>query len=345
MKVLVALASANRRGAEIEGTELARQLSARGVEAEVVALAPSSGAVSLDVEVLGAAPLSTATLRALRRRATGFDVVIAYGSSSLPACAIALLGSRVPFVYRSIGDPTQWSRGGLHRLRTVLLFHRAKRVVALWPEAGEAIGRLYRVPAKRIVVIPNARDEAVFRPPSDAERAEARAAFGSTDDATVVAFVGALSAEKRPLLAIESVMQVDGAHLLIAGDGPLRGEVEAAASDSGGRVHVLGSLPDVRPVLWASDVLVNTSSTEGMPGSLIEASMCGVPVVTTDVGAVCEVVGATSSVVEPSASAETIAAAVRDVADGPGTSAADAQRFSWGAVAPQWLGALGDAAR
>ncbi len=281
-RVLIVLASATRRGAEIEGAELARQLNKRDVVAEVVALAPSTGATSLDVEVLGATPLSRPTLQALRRRAKGFDVVIAYGSTTLPACAIALLGSRVPFVYRSIGDPTQWSKGGLHRLRTALLFHRAKKVVALWPEAGLAISRLYRVPAKRIVVIPNARDEGVFHPPTEVERGTARASFGLADDVKAIAFVGALSNEKRPLLAIETAMLVEGAHLLIAGDGPLRGEVEAAAATSGGRVHALGSLDDVRPVLHAADVLLNTSSTEGMPGSLIEAAMCGVPIVATD---------------------------------------------------------------
>jgi glycosyltransferase involved in cell wall biosynthesis len=338
MKVLVVLASANRRGAEIEGTELARQLSARGAEAHVVALAPSTGAVSLDVEVLGAAPLSKDTLRALRRRAKGHDVVIAYGSTTLPACAIALLGSRVPFVYRSIGDPTQWSRGGLHRLRTALLFHRAKRVVALWPEAGEAIGRLYRVPAKRIAVIPNARDEAHFRPPTDTERAEARARFGVPDDAKVVAFVGALSTEKRPLLAIEAAMLVDGAHLLIAGDGPLRSEVEAAAANHGDRVHVLGSLPDVVPVLWASDVLLNTSSTEGMPGSLIEAAMCGLPIVATDVGAVRSM--DVAAPLDPAASADAFARCLRDATLNPDAIRVD-HRFSWTSIRNEWHAVLG----
>lgn len=42
-------------------------------------------------------------------------------------------------------------------------------------------------------------------------------------------------------------------------------------------MHVLGSIDDVRTVLYAADVLLNTSRTEGMPGSLIEAAMCSMP--------------------------------------------------------------------
>lgn len=344
MKVLIVLASANRRGAEIEGTELARQLVKIGEQAEVVALAPSSGAVALDVEVLGATPLGRQTLQALRRRAIGFDVVVAYGSSTLPACAIALLGTRVPFVYRSIGDPTRWSRGGLHRLRTALLFHRAKTVVALWPAAADAITELYRVPRRRIEVIPNARDEEIFRPPTPEERADARRALGVFDDVKVIAFIGALSDEKRPMLAIEAAMLVDGAQLMIAGDGPLRSAVETAASQTDGRVQVLGSVDDVRVLLYAADVLLNTSSTEGMPGSLIEAAMCGVPIVATDVGAVSSI--SHGILVVPSEASATLIA--RELSGVRRPSILGASDLGWASVVARWsavLAAAGPLAR
>lgn len=298
-KVLIVIASANRRGAEVEGVELARQLQLLGLEVSAVSLAPSSGGPGLAVDVLGAAPLGLATLRQLRRRAQRVDVVIAYGSTTLPACAIALVGSRRPFVYRSIGDPRRWSKGGLHRVRTALLFRRARAVVALWPEAAAAIVDLYRVRADRVRVIPNARDGQHFRPASPLERAAARQGLGLPADAMVVGFVGALSSEKRPLLAVEAAMLVNGAHLLMAGDGPLRDQVQAAAEASNGRVHMLGSVDDVRPVLWACDVLLSTSSTEGMPGSLIEARMCGIPIVATRVGAVPLVLDGTAGTMIP----------------------------------------------
>ena len=338
VKVLVVITSANRRGAELEGVDLAAHLSALGTPAQVVALSPSTSAAAVDAEVIGRSPLQLATLRALRRRARQVDVVIAYGSSSLPACSIALIGTRVPFVYRSIGDPSRWIRGGVHRVRTALLFHRARRVVALWPAAAGSISRMYRVPISRIDVIPNARDHARFAPATPDQRAAARQHFGLSADAHVVAFIGALSDEKRPGLAVDAVTAVAGAHLLIAGDGPRRADAERGAVAASDRMHFLGSLADVLPVLQAADVVLSTSSTEGMPGSLIEAVLCGVPIVATDVGAVADVVAAgTGTLVPETADVAAIAAAVRQQLTS--TSAAGPMAdcpFTWQHVAAQW---------
>ena len=341
-RVLVVIASANRRGAELEGVELAMQLSARGTPATAVALAPSTHATSVDAEVIGVSPMARATLRALRHRAKQADVVIAYGSTALPACSVALLGTGVPFIYRSIGDPGRWVRGGLHRLRTGILFHRPKRVVALWPAAADSISRLYRVRRARIDVIPNARDATRFTPATVEERASARRAFGVSEEAQVVAFIGAMSEEKRPHLAVQAVVALAGVHLLIAGDGPERASAEHEAKGAPGRIHFLGSVEDVLPVLHAADVVVSTSRTEGMPGSLIEAALCGLPIVATDVGAVSEVVSAgRGSLVSVDAAPATFAAAIKAALDAPGHNAGGGtQRYTWETVVLQWQNLL-----
>ena len=102
--VLHVITSTQRRGAETFAVDLAAALGARGVASEVAALAPGAGD-TLDVATLGPAGLAPATLRALRRRAAGAPAVVAHGSRTLPACALALAGRRTPVVYRSIGDP------------------------------------------------------------------------------------------------------------------------------------------------------------------------------------------------------------------------------------------------
>lgn len=338
-RVLIVLASANRRGAEIEGAELAGQLRLRGVGAEVAALTAATTGSGLPVDVLGQKALGVDTLRALRRRARDADMVIAYGSTTLPACAIALFGTRKPFVYRSIGDPSRWTRGGLHRLRTALLFHRASRVVALWPAAADAISELYRFPRQRISVVANARDGARFRPPTPEERRRALDAFGFGPEEPVVGIVGALSEEKRPVLAVEAALLVEGAHVIVAGDGPLRTEVDGIAARSSGRVSVLGSVDDVLPVLHAIDVLLIASRTEGMPGSLIEAQLCGVPVVATDVGAVTTMVSDQSISVPVSATAAELAIALRTCLSRDQIGNRD-ERFTFESVAHEWLAVL-----
>ena len=342
--VLIVLASADRRGAEVEGLQLAAELSARGVVATAVACAPAAAgsAAPLEVQVLGARPLSLGSLRALRRLARGVDVVVALGSSTLPACALALLGSRTPFVYRSIGDPARWVRGGWHRRRTGVLFRRAAHVIALWPGAAASIHELYGVSTDAITCIPNARPAAKTTPPS---RASARSAFGLPAEANVVAWVGALSHEKRPVAAVEAVASMPGAWLLLAGGGPLQADVAAVAQRlMPGRHRLLGVVADLVPVWAACDVALLTSATEGMPGVLIEAALHGVPAVATDVGAVDSVVsdGRTGRVVPAEAGSQVIAGALADalaqrVAWGSAARLHVTTHFTWQSVAPQWV--------
>jgi len=243
--------------------------------------------MSLNVQTLGSSPLALRTLRALRRVAKEHDVVVAYGSRTLPACALALAGGRVPWVYRSIGDPAAWARGKFQCLRTKLLLRSASRVVALWDEAGEWFVDAYGVRSEDVVVIPNARCTDTYRPPTAGERRAAREQFGIASDQQVVAVVGSLTSEKRVGLALAAIAKIDGAVALIAGDGAGRSDLEALAGQLlPGRVVFAGVLDDVRPAYWAADCLLLASRTEGMPGVLIEAAMSGLPVVATAVGAI-----------------------------------------------------------
>lgn len=348
-RVLIVLTSSQRRGAEVEGSQLAAELQRLGTPTTVVALAHAAtgeAAARLDVRVLGDQPLSLGTLRALRREARSHDIVVAFGSTTLPACSIALLGARTPFVYRSIGDPSRWLRGRLHRLRTGWLFRRAAHVVALWPAAGETIAELHGVRTAAISCIPNARHAPAALEASDVARAQ----LGLPVGAPVVAWVGALSAEKRPLLAVESLAAMPGAWLLLAGEGPLSGEVAAAAQRLlPGRHVVLGTVDDLAPVWAAADVVLLTSATEGMPGVLLEAALHGVPAVATRVGAVSEVVadGDSGRVVPVAAQPDEIAAAFAEVvahaeAWGAAGKAVAAKRFTWSVVAPQWAALLAE---
>ena len=348
-RVLIVLTSTQRRGAEIEGSQLAVELDMLALPASVVALSPGPGAGAgagrLDLSVLGERPLSVGGLRELRRIARTVDVVLAFGSSALPACALALLGTRTPFVYRSIGDPARWVRGRWHRRRTGLLFRRAAHVVALWPAAADTIGRLYGVRPDSISCIPNARPSVVD---GTITAAAARGALELPAHETVVAWVGAYSAEKRPTAAIEAVADVPGAWLLMAGAGPLADEVAAAAARlQPGRHRLSGPVDDLSSVWAAADVVLLTSATEGMPGVLLEASLHGVPAVATDVGAVGEVVvdGQTGRLVGAAATPAVVAAALTEAVAhssewGSAARAHAVALFTWPTVAPAWAALL-----
>ena len=264
-------------------------------------------------------------------------MVIAYGSTTLPACAIALAGTDTPFAYRSIGDPGAWVRGGWHRRRTGVLMRRSARVVALWPQAEQQIVRLYDVPPERVISISNARSPDEFRPPTAQERDDARSRFGFSPDARVAGIVGSLAPEKRVGLAIDAVARTSDWHLLIVGDGTERAGAEAAArSLLGPRAVFAGGVDDMPATYWALDALLITSSTEGMPGVALEAAMTGVPIVSTDVGAMSWLLeqGIPGSVVgEPDPS--TIARHLGHV-DPCDNRRGSGDRFGWTPVVDQW---------
>jgi glycosyltransferase involved in cell wall biosynthesis len=146
------------------------------------------------------------------------------------------------------------------------------------------------------------------------ERSAARQVLGLPADAPVVLFVGRLTRIKRPDRLIEAMRlvlaEVPDAVLAIAGEGDLSAETKAAAADLGDSVRFLGWRDDLGTVYAAGDVMVLTSDNEGMPVSLIEASLAGLPCVTTGVGSAAEVVvhERTGLVVE--STAEAVAAAL-----------------------------------
>ena len=197
----------------------------------------------------------------------------------------------MPFVYRNIGDPRFWAASPLRRARTRAFLARARAVVALTPGASSILAAHYGVAPGSISVVPNGVASDRHRPADAAARAAARAGLGLPSDAPVVAVIGALRPEKDVGLALDAVAALDGAHLLVVGDGPERLGCEARAQAvAPGRVHFTGSLADPGPAFDAADVVLLTSRTEGLPAVLVEAGLRAIPVVTTDVGFVRDVV-------------------------------------------------------
>jgi glycosyltransferase involved in cell wall biosynthesis len=231
IRILHVLTTDGRRGAETSALMVRDELRTRGHIADAVALVAAADGAHLDIPVLGSKRLGLPTLRALRRAARGSDLVIAHGSSTLPACSIALAASGIPFVYVNIGDLEYWAGSGVKKLRTRALLRRPRAVAARSERSAQTLRTTFGVAADRVVVVPNGRPAQRYPRTDEAGRASARARWGIATDAPVVAWVGALSSEKRPDLAVRAVAAVPETLLLIAGDGPLRGEVERLAAE------------------------------------------------------------------------------------------------------------------
>jgi glycosyltransferase involved in cell wall biosynthesis len=321
--VVQIVTSTERRGAEVAATQLGDALSARGFGIETLALWPGSGDARLEIETLGRRRRDPAALTGLARQVRSASVVVGHGSATLPFGAAACTLTRTPFVYRSIGDPAYWATSAARRARVRLAIRRARLVVAIWPGAADALMRLYGLSGARVEVVPNGVPADAFTPTPPEGRTEARRALAAALGADLVAdqplvtFLGALSHEKDPALAVDAMAMVSSAQLVVAGGGPLADDLATRARAAGpGRVHVVGPVADPALVLAASDALVLPSRSEGIPAVAIEAGLAGLPVVATAVGGIAEVVvdGTTGRLLDDRRP-ETMADALREVLD------------------------------
>jgi len=346
------LSSNQRRGAETFGYELHSALRERGVRSEICCLEPGEGGSRLPVTALANSRFSLAGLRALRRRARQARAVVAHGSNTLLACGAGLVGTGVPFVYISIGDPRYWAGTPLRRTRARWLIRRAAAVVAISPSAYEVLIQHYGLDPRQVRVIPNGRSAATFAPADSRQRAAARKQLGLPATADLVAAVGALSPEKRIDDAIAAVAMLPDVSLVVAGDGPERTALEALARRvAHDRVYFLGATDGAATVLAAADVLVLSSTSEGVPGVLIEAGLSGLPAVATDVGWVRDVVrpGGTGLLVPP-ARPDLLASALRSALTGRQALGSAAREhclatFDMAAVTDEWQCVLDSVAR
>jgi len=126
------------------------------------------------------------------------------------------------------------------------------------------------------------------------DKDESLKSFGLSNSRLQCAFIGRITQIKRPdrFLDVVSEVKKRGIDLdfFMAGDGELLEGCRKRISDQKLPVNVLGWQSDIEKVLSAADVVVLTSDNEGTPLSLIQAGMAGLPVVTTNVGSVPEIV-------------------------------------------------------
>lgn len=152
----------------------------------------------------------------------------------------------------------------------------------------------------RITVVPNAIDVKKFIISDPAlypqYRAEVRQQLSMAPDSKIVITASRLVKKNdvADLISAISFLPED-VHLLVAGEGELRGwlEEEVKNLNISGRVHFLGevSQKQLPKYLWASDVFSRPSLTEGLGIAFLEAMAAGLPIVATPVGGIMDFLG------------------------------------------------------
>lgn len=150
--------------------------------------------------------------------------------------------------------------------------------------------------SQKIHYIPNFADPNIFKP---LNKNETRKILGLPLDRDILVNTGRLSIQKDPFLLLKAFAYLknelqSNALLFLIGDGDLRDKLFKKINDMKieESVKLLGRLDREKIALWlnASDVYVYTSFGNGYPISLIEAAMCGLPIVSTDVTGVHDLV-------------------------------------------------------
>jgi glycosyltransferase involved in cell wall biosynthesis len=125
-------------------------------------------------------------------------------------------------------------------------------------------------------------------------KSESREYFGLSAGRLQCAFIGRVTQIKRPDRFLDVVSEIKKRRVdldfYIAGDGELLESCRARIADEDLSVTILGWQSEIEKVLSTADIVVLTSDNEGTPLSLIQAGMAGLPVVTTNVGSVPEIV-------------------------------------------------------
>jgi glycosyltransferase involved in cell wall biosynthesis len=125
-------------------------------------------------------------------------------------------------------------------------------------------------------------------------QSESRKSLQLSESRLQCAFIGRITQIKRPdrFLDVVSEIKKRGIALdfFMAGDGELMATCKERILGESLSVTILGWQSDIELVLSAADIVILTSDNEGTPLSLIQAGMAGLPVVTTNVGSVSEVV-------------------------------------------------------
>ncbi len=302
-------------GTEIATGEIAKQLARLGHEVHVITCV-NSGVTKYDIEqgfyVHHAKSIGIPILDSITNFINTLLIVRRINPDIMHA-QMVLLGFHVWLIKKLLKKPyVIYGRGSdiyiylsprLRKLLAKLALTDADAVIALTNDMKQALQKLHR---REVILIPNGVDIDKF---STLSREEARSKFNIKDNERMLIFVGRLTPIKGVRFLIKAMALIRqqhlGVRLLIVGDGEERQNLEELADKLNLKkwVSFLGQTPSERipEYMVASDIFVLPSLSEGFPLTILEAMASGLPIVTTRVRGLPEIVkdGENGFLVEP----------------------------------------------
>ncbi|MDW4908210.1 glycosyltransferase family 4 protein [Streptomyces sp. ADMS] len=284
-------------GSSAHVRSLAAGLVARGVR--VTVCAPSDADEAYDFTGAGAEhvpiPRSSdpGSVAALRAACSNADLVHAHGLHASFRAALALGGRRTPLVVT--WHNRAYAEGPRAHLLRVLERRVVKAAAVVLGTSSDLVDRARRRGARdaRLSAVALSAPRGSMEC-DEAERSKTRAELGATDRPLLMA-VGSLDRHRGYDVLLDAVhawRDLDPEPLLvIAGEGPLRAELQGRIESEGLPVRLIGRRDDVSELLGAADLALLPSRWESRSALAQEALHARVPLVATAVGGVPELVG------------------------------------------------------
>lgn len=235
-------------------------------------------------------------LKGLRRlwrllRKEHFDVVESFTlHSNIPGMILAWAAGvpvRIATHHGKVENVSPW----LEKIHLLVIKMAASVIIAVSSEVSDHLNHS-GIDPRRIILIPNGIKLSI---PSQKEKDNLRKELSLRKDQLVLISVGRLVYQKAHNVLVNAMkliaVQKPGIVLYIAGEGPLRGELEQQIGDLGlsNQIYLLGNRNDVPVLLSISDIYVLPSRWEGLSMALLEAMGMGLPIAATQVEGVTEV--------------------------------------------------------
>ena len=233
----------------------------------------------------------------------GADVVHAHFLVPLGAIAAAVSGTKPLFISLHGSDVYLAERNKVVRQAAKIAMERAAAIIPCSEDLGRRVIAIGADPDK-VHVVPYGADPSVFGRTRDAAKREAIRRESGSGSRPMVLFLGNLFPKKGVTHLLDAVPQirkrVPDAHVVIAGDGPLKRSLEAQAASLGlgDAVRFMGRIDWATVPDWyaAADVFVVPSvidaagNVDGLPNVVLEAMACELPVVASDVAGIPQVI-------------------------------------------------------
>lgn len=244
------------------------------------------------------------------------DIVHTHASKAGALGRYAAMKSNVPVIVHTYHGHVfdgyfGWLKTKVYKGIERWLASKSTAIVAISKEQKHDLSEVHNIcSAEKIRIVPLGFDLDRFHVVRSTKRELVRKRWHLEEDTIAVAIIGRLAPIKNHTLFLDSLKHVRAythkeVHVFIVGDGSEREYLEEKVTELGQRpnftIQFTSWVKDIAEFNSAMDIICLTSNNEGTPVSLIEAQASGVPVVSTDVGGVRDILldGVTGFIVPP----------------------------------------------